>query len=456
MSSAVLAGFFLSLVIMFVFAIRFPALAIPLGIMTYAYKQIASLAVPTFQTRGPLFNYMMAAMIAVIYLYNIIVRNPGVNCWTKSGKTLQVLTWAFLGFFWISIMWSPYYGADSWRFLPYFLVYFAMLPSLTESPELMLRAYIAVWALTLLATLGLMVSPAFHLSPDIGRLVVHFQVGQYDEGNPLAIADMGAYLIILSTCILLMQTTQRENRGLPKTLWLLAGATGLVMGLWLTFNTSRGETFTGIACACVLVSLVKGRDLAQYAKWMVYQVAFLAALSAIVFFSILPKNKIAELSWRYSASSMAEASNDRMGLSAKTIEMALSSPRNLLVGIGARGCEKRLGIYPHNHFVQAFGETGIIGFGMLCLACLLAFRFGFRTLALARQQAQQPTVIFAALMLSLFIYQLIVLSKKGSLTFVDTVMWLGIATFGFDRAQFMLERARDAQTSPALDGSERG
>jgi len=455
MSSAMLAGFFLSFVIMFVFAIRFPALAIPLAIMTYAYKQVASLAVPMFQTRGALFNYMMAVMIAVIYLYNIIVRNPGVNCWTKDGKVLQVLIWAFLGFFWISIMWSPYYGADSWRFLPYFLVYFAMLPSLTEGPEPMLRAYIAVWALTLLATLALMVSPAFHLSPDIGRLVVHFQAGQYDVGNPLAIADMGAYLIILSTCILLMQTTQREKRGLSKALWILAGGVGLIMGFWLTFNTSRGETFTSIACACVLVSLVKGRDFVQYAKWMVYQVAVLAVLSGLIFFTILPKHKIEELSWRYSTNSMAEASNDRLDLSAKTIQMALSSPRNLLVGIGARGCEKRLGIYPHNHFVQAFGETGLIGFGLLCLACFLAFRFGFRTLAEARRQAQQPTVIFAALMLSLFLYQLIVLSKKGSLTFVDTVMWLGIAAFSFDRAQFMLERMRESGAA-TLDGAEGG
>jgi O-antigen ligase len=251
-----------------------------------------------------------------------------------------------------------------------------------------------------------------------------------------------------------MQTTQREKRGLPRTLWILAGGAGLVMGLWLTFNTSRGETFTGIICACVLVSLVKGRGFVQYAKWMAGQVAVLVALAAIVFFTILPQKKIEELSWRYSANSMAEASNDRMDLSAKTIEMALASPRNLLIGIGARGCEKRLGIYPHNHFVQAFGETGIIGFGLLCFACLLAFRFGLRTLDEARSLAEQPTVIFAALMLSLFIYQLIVLSKKGSLTFVDTTMWLGIATFSFDRAQFMLERVRGSKADATLDGSE--
>ncbi len=452
MATLVLAVFFLAFVIMFAYAIRFPALGIPLAIMTYAYKQIASLAVPMFQTSGALFNYGMAAMITVIYLYNVIVRNPGVNCKTKRGKVLQVLVWLFLGFFWISILWSPFYGTDPWRFFPYFLVYFAMLPSLTEGPEPMLRAYVAVWALTLLATLGLMVSPAFRISPDIGRMVVHFQSGLYNEGNPLAIADMGAYLILMSSCIFLMQTTQKENQGAAKVLWILAGGAGLAMGLWLTFNTSRGETFTGIACACVLVALVKGAGFTQYFKWMAYQVSVIAVLSALVFFVILPKSNLAEQSWRYSANSMAEASSDRMDLSAKTIEMALASPRNFLIGIGARGCEKRLGIYPHNHFVQAFGETGIIGFSLLCLACYLTFKFGLVTLAEARRMALQPAVIFTALMLSLFLYQLIVLSKKGSLTFVDTVMWLAIANFSFDRTEIMLDQARESQALATGDG----
>jgi hypothetical protein len=417
--------------------------------MTYAYKQISSLAVPLFQVRGAVFNYLMAAMIAIIYLYNLIVRHPGVNCRTREGKTLQILIWVFLLFFWMSILWSPFYGTDPWRFFPYFLVYFAMLPSLTEGPELMLKAYVAVWALTLLATLGLMVSPAFHISPDIGRMVVHFQAGMYNEGNPLAIADMGAYLILLSICILLMQFHMGEIKGRLRTFWLFAGTTGLFMGLWLTFNTSRGETFTGIACACVLVALVKGRNLVQFLKWMAIQMSILAAVAALVFMLLLPKNKIEELSWRYSASSMAEASNDRTRLGRQTIEMALATPRDFLIGIGARGCEKRLGIYPHNHFVQAFGETGIIGFGLLCLVCFLAFRFGFHTLTASRRLDEGPAVIFTALILSLLVYQLIVLSKKGSLTFVDTVMWLAIAAFSFDRTQIMLRRTHGAEVDPA-------
>ena len=115
MSTAVLASFFLAFLVMFGYAIRFPALAIPLGIMTYAYKQISSLAVPMFQVRGAVFNYLMAAMIAIVYMYNLIVRNPGVNCRTKEGKTLQILIWAFLLFFWVyeacSLWDSPWWTA---------------------------------------------------------------------------------------------------------------------------------------------------------------------------------------------------------------------------------------------------------------------------------------------------------------------------------------------------------
>ena len=63
MPTIVLASFVLVFLGMCLYAIRFPALAIPLAVMTYAYKQIVSIAIPSLQDRGALFNYFIAVIL---------------------------------------------------------------------------------------------------------------------------------------------------------------------------------------------------------------------------------------------------------------------------------------------------------------------------------------------------------------------------------------------------------
>ena len=96
-------------------------------------------------------------------------------------------------------------------------------------------------------------------------------------------------------------------------------------------------------------------------------------------------------------------------------------------------------MYPHNNLMQALSETGIIGFALLCSCYVLTFRSGFRTLSLAKKQSNQEAVLLVAFMLSLLFYDLIIEGKKGSLTYVDTYMWLALAVFSFDRAQIELK-----------------
>jgi hypothetical protein len=451
MSTVAMTLFVLVFLGMCLYALRLPALVIPLAIMTYAYKQIISIAIPTLQDRGAIFNYFIASIIMIIFIYHLTNKVREKQRLTPRGKFLLALAWAFLGYFWLSILWSPYRGNDSWKFLPYFLVYFGVLPTLTEGPESMLRAYRLTWGATFLAALCLALSPEFYVSPDIGRMVTHFKAGPFREGSPLALADMGAYLILMSLCIILTATPVNRPKSIGIYVSKFFGGLGILLGLWLTFNTSRGETFTGVACACLLVALVKGRTAGHSLKWMFGLTSLVALSLALLFLLVLPRKTIASLSWRYSSTSMMIASSDRADLTSKTVTMALSSPKNFLFGIGARGCEQRLGIYPHNHFVQALGETGIIGLGLLCLSSLLTIHYGFRTLGLARGQADHPALLFTALMLSLLIYQLIVLSKKGSLTFVDTTMWLALAVFSFDRTHSLLQGSvATPLTTPSL------
>lgn len=437
MATAVLLLFVLMLVGFLVLAFRSSALAVPLGIMTYAYKQIASLALPFLQTQGALFNYMMAGAIGSIFMYNLVYKSP-VGCRTRDGKIVIILVWIFLGFFWVSSLWSPFYGNDSWKYLPYFVVYFWMLPLLVGRPAAMIKAFGIVWFLTFMGGVALLFSPHFHLSNDLGRMVVHFQAGRFNEASPLAIADMGAYLLLMSVLVFLANGRTERDKPYIKYLVVFQMFTGLMLSLWLVFNTSRGETFAGIFCGCLLVGLVVGKNIKQSILWTTGLLSALAITALIVFAFLMPKGGISKFSERYSRAAITEGSADRKNLNSRTLEFATSSPSKFLFGIGARGCEKRLGMYPHNNFIQALGEIGLLGLSLLCLCYGLAFRFGFRTLTMAKKFADKPSVVFTAFMLTLLIYQFFVLSKKGSLTFVDTYMWLAMAVFCFDRTQTML------------------
>lgn len=433
MASLLLYAFILCFFFTLGMAVLRPALAVPLGIMTYPYKQIVAIGVPSMHNMGPQFNYLMAGVIALVYLYNLIMKHPGVTTRTREAKYAQFFIWSYAAYFWISLLWSPFYGTEIMKVLPYFLIYFGLLPSLVSKPGEMIGAFRWVWALTLLGTLALLASPAFFMSTDVGRMVVHIPGGRVEESSPLAIADMGAYLLILSAFEWMHQqfvpAGNRNVRSILKGLSVL----GMALGTWLTFNTSRGELITGVFTACLLIGLVRGRNLRQYLSKGLGLLAGLVVVGAVLFMVVRPFMGKPDLSFRYSPEAIVEGSDSRMDLGARTIEFGLSSERNLVFGIGARGCERRLGMYPHNIFIQAFGETGILGLTLLGLATFLTLRFGFKVLARTKRSEDPIPMLFAALALALALYTIIVMGKKGSLAMVDTYMWLSMAVFCFDR-----------------------
>lgn len=438
MSTATLILFVILLLASLAYAVNFPAIALPIGIMTYSYKQIAAVGVPFLQSHDTYFNFLIAGPIAFVFFKHLTSKIK-FSCHSRDGKLAIILLWIFLIFFWASSLWSPFSGFDSWKFFPYFVVYFLILPLLIdEDPEIMIRAFQLAWALTFLGALCLLLSPAFYISPDIERMVVHFHSGRFDEANPLVLADMAAYLIMMSLLIFAWPVFSTENSRMSKVLNSLMVSLGLVLGTWLAFNTSRGETVSGIACSCLFIALIKGRSIFHSILWLVGLMASLVLSAALVLFMIHPLNSIEKWSARYSVSAIAEGSDIRGDMNKRNIRAALSTPAKFVFGIGARAAEQSSGEWPHNHFVQAFSETGIIGLTLLCVCFFLSLRFGLRTIAMARNLAHPPSLIFTSFILSLLIYQLIVLSKKGSLTFVDTYMWLAIAIYSFDRTQHFL------------------
>jgi hypothetical protein len=135
---------------------------------------------------------MVGASVVLGFLFNLATSRLQLNCRTREGKALRIIVWVLICYFWLTLLWSPFYGSKVGDFLPYYIIFVAILPMLIEDAEPMLKSFYAVWALTYLGTICLMLSPAFHMSEDTGRMVIHFAAGDPNKGTPLALADMGA------------------------------------------------------------------------------------------------------------------------------------------------------------------------------------------------------------------------------------------------------------------------
>lgn len=437
MSSLLLIVFVLMLVVALLYSFRFPPLVLVIAIATYGLKQIASATIPILQIYNSIFNLILGAVVIFVFLYGMVTRSlPG--CRSTSGKHAMAFLWGFLGLFWVSLIWSPFSGSDSLRFLPYLLVYFAILPYLMGNPNQMIKAFRILWVILFVGCLGLLFSPYLDLANTMGRMVVKFHSGTHEEGNPLALADTGIYLLLISLMIIFDINYVRKAPKFIKSVVSIFGLVGIGLGFRIASVSSRGETFAGVISGCLLIFLLKIKNVRQ--KKILLASAIALTMMGIIFTAALWNDYYQDLSPRYSKESLGEGTDIRKDLVTNAINLALASPQTILVGIGARGCEERLGMYPHNNLAQAFSETGIIGFSLLFGCYFLAFRFGLRTLAMAKKQSNQEVVLFVSLLFSLLLYDLILENKRGSLTFVDTYMWLALAIFAFDHAQASLSR----------------
>lgn len=437
MSSVLLILFVILLVLGMLYSLRYPGVAITLAIATYGLKQIATATLPFLQIYDTVFNYILGGLVSILFVFGVITKSIYV-CNTTIGKKIVILIWMFLGLFWASSFWSPFKGGDSLRLMPYFVVYVFMLPYLMGNPKQMIKAFWILWLILLVGCLGLLFSPYLDSSSYLARMVVKFQHGSHEEGNALALADSGIFLLLTSILVMFYGNFLNNKQKLIKWILLIFTLFGVVLGFWIASISSRGETFAGVISGCLLIILIKYRTVKI--KYLTLASAFVILFVGTMIVFVLAGDNYQELSPRYSQESLSEGSDIRRDLITNAISLGFSSPDKMLLGIGARGCEEELGMYPHNALVQALSETGIIGFVLLCSCYALAFRFGFRTLSMAKERSNQESVLLVALMLSLLLYDLIVESKKGSLIFVDTYMWLLLAVFSFDRTQAAMKQ----------------
>jgi O-antigen ligase len=435
LSILILSVFVLLLGVAVVAAVRKPALAVTLGIGTYGLEQIAAVILPVFRIHQSAFNIMIALVIVAAFVNNLF---GGLKAYQQR-ETFDVflLVYAYLTLFWVSVYWSPDHDIDRvWPLLPYFLVYVLMLPLLVRPPEEMIRAFGVLWGLFLVGFLGLALSPMLLFSAAIGRVVVAAG-GDTDSGsNPLAFADAASYLALTSLMLIFCvgKTWNPAPRARQALKVALVG--GVILGFSMALISSRGETMACLVSGILLVVLLRVKRPSGAMRKVVAGMLTGASVIVLLFFTF--RGDIAKWAPRFDIDQLSTGVSVRRDIQAACVEFSWRSPRAIVLGLGGSTCEQRVGLYPHNELLQAFLETGVFGFVLFLSCYLFVVRLGLRTLAEAKSANSSEAVVITAFALALLTYELLVDSKKGSLTFPDSYMWLGLIAMMCDRAKSSL------------------
>jgi O-antigen ligase len=439
LSTLILTFFALLLAAVMVAALRRPALAVALGIGTYGLEQIAAVIVPLFRIHQAAFNVMIAVVIIAAFVNNLF---GGLKSFHQR-ETFDVflLVFAYMTLFWVSIFWSPDHDVGRiWSELPYFLVYVLMLPLLVRPPGEMIRAFRALWGLLLVGFLGLALSPMLLFSVAIGRVVIAAG-GDADNGsNPLAFADAASYLTLTSLMLLFCIGRIWNPPSRPRMAARITLVGGAILGFSMALISSRGETMACVVSGLLLIVLIRLKKPTRAIPKVV--AAMLTAAAIVVVLFITFRDDIARWAPRFDIGQLGAGVAARRDIQEACVDFSWSSPQGILLGVGGSACEQRVGLYPHNELLQAFLETGVFGF-LLFLSCyFFAVRLGLRTLVVAKSAESPEAAIITAFALTLLTYELIVASKKGSLTFPDSYMWLVLVVMIFDRAKSSLRAGR--------------
>lgn len=431
-SDLLLLAFLALLGILFVRAVWSPARAVTLGIGTYALEQIASIRVVWFQEEQAAFNILVAITIAASFA--IGMRSGRFRIRHREARLAVLFITGFLAWFWLSAAWSPFRDSQSsWTSVPYFVVYVAAVPLLVEGPKVMLVALRDLFLVLLFGYSGTLTSGTF--LQDTGRGVITSWTGGVESGaNPLAFADGAAFLALIGVMLgTLPQSFERSTVSAKVWRYCLCPI-GVVIGIWGAFLSSRGETLAAFVSCGVYILLSTSRRLTG-ATVLALAGTGIIAIALVPYYGRF-EEAIVQLSPRFGRSFVVEGIEIRKELRTDSVALASESGTSLLFGIGARGCEERLGAYPHSIAIQAFAETGAVGLALLGWCYIVVAKNGVQALRRANSKNDDAGKAVVALFLSFLVYDVLVENKKGALTYPDAYMWLMLATAASDRGVF--------------------
>lgn len=378
---------------------RHPSIAIAMILCMYGLEQWAQSAHPFFSTYHQLTNLAVGSIVVLGLTVQFMRKKPIFSGYSLSGwLTIFLFIYAL-----ISILWSPISGlalniwSGQW---PYLLTLVMLSPLLISSPESLrigLMGLLPVGTLLILLLL-------FYSHWTFRGVELAEQGGRTVMGNPLAVSEMAAYLML---CVVLLHFNGM-SRIWQYGRWFIAGCC-LVLAVK---SGSRGQFFTMLVIGVLFLPF--SRTIRNPLQLIVLLIGMLLlggmGILALDYFS--PAGGA-----RWLSSRMESDIAGRFDNALRLLHHWSQSPLTMLFGLGNTASYDPgiIGFYPHIVPLEILGEEGILGFSIYIGIIILSFRSLIRTRKLIVKNKSQLGALAA--LGAMFVFQLVISLKQGSMLY---------------------------------------
>ena len=395
-------------------AISRPTWALALLLIQYPLEQLLQSYIVFFVQRNEIFN-VLVGVLAIVSLSLKVLRQPGsLQASVNTASMLCLLYYALAS---ASVLWSPTQqdALDILRpGLSYLFIFVVLGPLLLSRMEEVREFLVVTLILSSIVALLVLTNPNGDFVR--GRFALRLGGIGLKESNPLAMSDLGAFLLLAAATL---------NLSKRSTVLLLFRIGGGIVGTGLLIAaSSRGQVVAaGLVAAIFYPVSVQVKNLGQF----FLRLTLLGALAGMLLLGARLFQKQAQgTEKRWDAAELSAAS-----------EVRVENMRVLLAEWGRRPSAWPLGLgtggfaafektshepYVHNMIVESLGEFGLIGFGIFMAILATTWRSAANLLRMCWRDPDARAI--AATLVAMNAFQFLVSNKQGSV-WVSTQMWTG-------------------------------
>ena len=375
---------------------RYPSAALAALLCMFGLEQWAQSTNPFFTEHGTLTNYIVGGII-VFALIVMFIRNQAIfSSYPKVGWLVILLfLYSFISIQWVS---TPNISYDLWmKQLPYLITVILLSPLLISS-----TVSLSVGLKTLIPV-GTMLTLLLFLNANwtYRGVEVIDTYGRKSMANPLAIAQMAGYLLL----VVLHFNFTSKNQLLRLFRWVIvAGSLALAVK-----SGSRGQFY---------FMLVAGIIFFPISRRVTNLRSFVIMITGILVIIVLGERALDSISGNSIRWSFARIEVDLLGrfdAAFKVLECWYSTPLTIMFGLGNSASldPTVLGTYPHIMALEILGEEGFIGFSLFLGIIGFSFSSIIRTYRVVRNDADKRGML--AVLGAIFCFELFLSFKQGSM-----------------------------------------
>jgi hypothetical protein len=394
-----MATCFALLLILTIGTIRRPAVAFAGILCLFGLKQWGQNSSVLLAENRTIVNFAIALIVVIGVLRNWSI----VKRQVQFISPLWLLVLALYAYAFISVVWAPELqtSLDQWvAAIPYLLMIVVLAPLLLSDAD-GIRSVVH-WTVSIGGTVCALA--LVYGTWGMRGLLVHENSMATAETNPLAIANLGGTIVVVS--VVSLMAPGRTYARLMYMMYILMIPIGLAVVLR---SGSRGQLI--VAAAAALVGMLMASRRRNF--WSLLIVAVSVAAIAAVGWWIW--NQLGVQSNRWTGDQSAEDVRGRIQMATTLLSVASSNAATLVAGLGNSSSFHYLGIYPHIAPLEVLAEEGIIGLGLYVAICVLAFRSTVVLWRYARSLQDAGLHYGVSILAALFLFEWFLTFKQATL-----------------------------------------